>query len=312
MANIPVFKKIEPIRVHSERFDLIDSVFNLSLGGFLFPQGNQTSLSPAIRIAFIERGLHVLERMFVVEDFKPMITMILNTPLKRPNAYIRTAYMIVRTHIDYIHYKSGYIFKDLFDYCLFEHQQTNANLFFLHNGSTDLTLNQIIAKDPNYKVNTRVFLRSNNYEIGNDMFQYSYFFRQQIQDNVAYYVREEKYEDYFHPILNFTKNFGKAEEIGNIYASILQNPQLIVNFVNHIFKSSSDLDVYDDEYEDESDDDSDDEDQKKKKKTKKERKTKYIGMSLIAKIGTTEKMQEKRIIIGCFICEMMYRLFFDD
>ena len=285
----PVFTKIDPIRVHSERFPYIEYIFNLCMSGS-FQSTNV--VSPAIKVGFIEKGAHVLERMFVAEDVKPMLIFIKNVPLKaKPNIYIRTAYIIVRSRVNYVHFATGSIFKDLLDYCVIENDETKANLLFYHNDSVYDDINLIIAKDPNYKKTTRIFIRSNNYEIGNDLFQYSYIFKDTVQYKIGYYVQDINYENYFHPMMNISTNFGELQSAAQVFMAIMSNPQYVTNLVNIPFQTISN-----DENED----------------TKKKRKAKFVGMSLFDKVKSIKSNQEKKISIGWFLTEIMYRFFYDD
>ena len=283
------FSKIDPIRVHMERFQYIDYIFNLCLSGSF---QSATIVSPAIKVGFIERGSHVLERMFVAEDFESMLIFLRNVPLgSKPNVYIRTAHIMPRSFINYVHFTTGLIFKDLFDYCLIERDETNANLYFIHEDQVCFDLNEIIAKDQNYKTNTKIFIKTSNFEIGNSLFLYSYSFKEYIQYKVGYYLLDVNY-DYFHPMINISKNYGQLQNAYNIFTSILSNSEYIVSLVNFQFQSSLTVD---------------DEDG-----VKNGRKPKLIGMSLIDNVKACKSNQEKRITIGWFLCEIMYGFFFDN
>ena len=289
----PVFERIAPIKLHIERLHYIEYIFNLCLYGAL---ESPTAVSPAIKVGFIEKGSHVLERMFVVEDSAPMILFVINTPLKvKTTVFIRTAYIITRSKVNYIHISSGVIFKDLLDYCLLEPEETSTNLYFYHKDKVYTDINEIISKDPKYKETTRVFLRSSNQEIGNNLFMYSYMFKNIVQYKLGYYINPANYEDYFHPMSNISTNFGALPNIIEVFTALLTNPQNVTGLINIPFEPNvvEDIDIT-------------------VEKSKKERKAKMVGMSLIGKIRSLTSIQEKRVTIGWFLCEIMYRFFYDD
>uniref|UniRef100_A0A6C0BD21 Uncharacterized protein n=1 Tax=viral metagenome TaxID=1070528 RepID=A0A6C0BD21_9ZZZZ len=277
-----IFQSIQPVNVAIDRFHYIDAIFNLCLGG------DSNINSPIIKVGFINSGLNVLDRMFVCEETQSMLIFVKNVTLKtKPSEFIRTAYIVVRSAVSYFHFSTGYIFSDLFDYCLIEREDALANLIFFYNNTAYDDILKISSIDPDYKIKTRVFLKYNNYEIGNNLFIYSYVFRSSIQYKIGYYLEERNWK-YFHPMIAIARNFGELPNSMQFLQALLSNIRYTSNLISIQLNSIADND------------------------DKKGRKKRYTGMSLLDKVNQSTTVQEKKISIGWFLAEIMYRFFYAD
>ena len=68
-------ERIPPITVYKERLQYLQMLFNSSLKSNMYDNNNY---SPVIKLSFIGKGNHYLDRLFVVEETESMILMVKN------------------------------------------------------------------------------------------------------------------------------------------------------------------------------------------------------------------------------------------
>lgn len=284
---------ISPLNIHSERFQYIDYMFNYCLTNNFEPQN---IVSPSVKVCFIETGTKYTDRMFVAEDYEPMVLVVRNITTDKPSLFNRVAHIIVRSKINYVHFSTGSIFKDLFDYSFLEPEEIKTNIYFYHNEKTYDNIGDIAKIDEDFKMTTRVFLRNNNMEIGNNLFYYSYTFKYPSTQKIGYYILPQNYE-YLHVITNIPTKFGEMNDDINKFNEMLQDPNKIFNVLSYIFGDVPSIMV---------------EVKGKNGKSKyKETKVKSVNKSLIDKVNSTTAKQEKVVIISWFLCEIMFKFFYD-
>lgn len=295
MENFGI-SKINPININPNGINFIDCIFN-SFGIEV----------PYIKLSFFSNGENVLERMFICEDNDNMITAVMNVisstdEKTKKIIYRRAVYMIVRSKISYVHFASGEIFSDLFEYSILESYETDNCLVFVHNGIQD-TLFNIKNRDSNYKTNTSVFFRyyendiENFHEIGNDIFNYikcsKYYGNNEIDKKIGYYLKNENF-DYFHPILRMKKSFGYSSFINQMCDFYLQNFDRIGEFTGKVFDKNQFYPSNCDE------------------------KANYFDNSLHGIVASLyedsfeKNLQNIKFNIGFFISEILYRYIYGD
>lgn len=287
--------KVPPITIYKDRFQYLNLIFNLCLKKGQYDQANY---SPTIKVAFLGKCNHYLDRMFVVEEAETMITMVKNvSAVTDSSIYKRSAYIMMREAFKFVHFDTGYIFDDLFEYAHIEHDEISKIISFYYEGSIYQNIKDISSKDVDYKSKTRVFLTSNNQEIGNNINFYIYNLSSEISYKIGYYIPDNSIK-YFHCMTHIPDKFGGFQDQMSAYNSLLTDPQNFLLLINNVLTDTkpqlSNLDEGD----------------KKSKGKKKAPKNKFIGVSLVTKLSEWPTLQMKRITIGWFICEVLYQFFF--
>ena len=288
-------ERIQPITVYKERLQYLQMLFNISLKTNINDSNNY---SPVIKLAFIGKGKHYLDRLFVVEETESMILMVKNvsntTDLR---IYKRSAYIMMRDAFKFVHFDTGYILNDLLDYCHVEPNEIIKYIYFIYNEKVFENINEISSNDTEYKSKVRILLKSNNLEIGNNINFYIYNLGIEISFTLGYYIPDNSIK-YFHVMGHMPDKFGVLPDLQGTFSLLLSDPNNLFILANSIlFDITPQTITINDE-------------NKKSKGKKKEPKNKFIGISLITKLSETESIQTKRIFIGWFICEVLYQFFF--
>lgn len=293
------FQKREPINIYSERLKYINLTYNYLLNQS-FTELSNNNKQPAIKLGFIGDASSESERLFVAQDSPQLILMIRKTKLETDKEKkIKSVYFIVRSLVKYIHFSTGYIIKDIFDYFSLEIEEMFSNVYFIHyipqfdsygnfiqyNTTQYTDIREIMKIDENYKTTTTVHLIYNNFKI-EDIYTYSYIYMQIVERKIGYYVPVESYKC-FHPHINISENFGNLsnEELQYQYQSLLFSDQYLVNFINlKMVSNYNSINI----------------------------KQKITTISLNDKISgiPNNEEQEKRVVISWFLIDVLYNFIF--
>lgn len=290
--------KITPIPVYSQNLNIINMIFNTTLK---VNQMDATNFSPTYKLGFLGNGQHYLDRMFTVEERNGMLFFVRNVQFgDEQNSYKRSVYTIPQNKTLYVHYTTGTLFKDLFDYAHLESSEVSNNVIFQYDNQFYNTINEISEKDPNdYKTKTRIFIKSTQNEIYNNMYIYGTYIDFQSQNKVGYYIPESSIE-YYHTIYFLGKLFGVVDNNYKyqFFSDLSSNPNNIYNVINQVFTDPRQIggQILN----------------KNGMPKKQPKKNPYMGVSLMNKLASEINLQFKRFTIGWFLCEIMYPLFFAD
>lgn len=293
IGQIP-FERVRPITIYKERLQYSNYLFNITLRN---GQTDTNDYSPLIKVGFLGDCRHHLDRLFVSEETEHMVIMVKNVDANiEPGIYKRTAYIIVRSKLKYVHFDTGYIISDIFDYAHIEPLEVLNYICFSYEDVIYDNIVDISSKHPNYKTKTKIIVRSNGVELINNLFYYIYNFKNEIVFKLGYYIPESSIVN-FHAMCHIPDKFGVLPNIIPAFEAILNNPSNIITLINSVLDGSK-------EYQNE------DLNASGKKKKKKQPKNKFVGVSLMAKLMDTNSLQMRKIFIGWFLCEVLYQFFF--
>lgn len=287
------FERKKPIAVYKNHLPYIDFLFNAALRT---NQIDQFNYSPLLKLAFLGNADHYLDRMFVIEEGQIILFLVRNVQFaQEPGEYRRSAYTILRSKTKLIHYDTGIIFSDIFDYAHIEPQETINYISFLYEGKIYTNITEISSIDPTYKLKTKIAININGNELPNDIYYYCCGFQSDIKQKIGYYIPDENLE-YYHVIHSFPANFGKVSNQQMFFQNLLSNPNNVYNLLSFVF---------------------DDPNLGKPialtrtgKPKKKIAGNAYNGVSLATQLATETDSQAKKMIIGWFLCEILYPFFF--
>jgi hypothetical protein len=286
---------IKIMNIRSQNLDYIDYIFN-NLIGTEFQQNN----SPFIKVAFLGNSTDFSEKMFVADDSKNIITLVRNvrSGVKLDNIK-RSVYMIIKIKLKYIHFSTGNIFSDIYDYAILESDETSKVIYFEYNGIKYDKIKDIIRYE-NYKDKTKIFFKQGDQQISNDMTNYLIIMRHfgVIVKNIGYYIPNESLK-YFHVVQSVSSNFGKITNEREFFTKLLENPVVKINeLINTELNGSK---INQENCKDCGDEDDEGEDNGKRK---------TIKMSLKTKIDSTKIIQEKKILLALFFSEVLFNFYF--
>lgn len=285
--------KISNTGVFKERLVYIDYIFNSAIRTNQYDTNNY---QPMIKVAFLGRGDNFLDKMFTAEDGQFILTFVKNVLFDNElNIYKRSSYMIMREALLYVHFDTGIIFKDIFDYAHIESEETKQFLIFLYKDKLYENISEISSFDKDYKKSTKILARLNNTEIQNDMYYYNGFFGIYSCSKIGYYISDENIK-YFHVTMFYKDVFGSIRDPYSFFMPLLQNPANIITVINTIPENIKPV-ISQSETG-------------RKKKPKKQPKDTYLGLSLVGKIASASNLQNKKITVAWFLCEIMYPFFF--
>lgn len=288
--------RISPIQIFVQNLHHINTLFNISLKQNQMEAGNY---APIFKLGFLGNGSHYLDRMFTIEERNGIIFFVRNVQFgDEKNEYRRSVYSIIKDKTLYVHYTTGILFKDLFDYAHIEPTEISETLYFYYNDKYYNTIKEISDQDPiNYKTKTIIVSKIKQIEIPNDMLIYGSFFGLTSQLKVGYYIPEENIP-YYHVILFMGKQFGLVPNASHFFQSIANDPNGMYTVVNTVFLDPRQYG------------------QAKLNKSgnlkKQSKNNPYVGVNLINKLSSEKILQNKRFIVGWFLCEIMYQFFFSD
>lgn len=287
------YESVKPITIYKERLQYSNYLFNVALKS---NQNDTNNYSPLIKVGFLGDCRHHLDRLFVVEETEPMVIMVKNVDARsEPGIYKRTAYIIVRSKLKYVHFDTGFIINDIFDYSHIEPLEISNYILFYYEDNFYDKIVDISSKDINYKTKTKIFVKNTGNELTNNLFYYIYNFGIQTVNKIGYYIPESSIPN-FHVMCHIPYKFGKIPNIISTFDSILSNQSNIIVLINNVLDISTEyhetLTITG------------------KTKKKKQPKNKFVGVSLIAKLMDTNSLQMKRIFIGWYLCEVLYQFFF--
>lgn len=288
--------RVQPIPVNTQNLNIINTLFNISMKENYMESGY---FAPTYKLGFINNGQDYLDRMFTIEERNGMLFFVRNVQFgDDQNVYRRSVYTIIQRKTLYIHYTSGILFKDFFDYAHLEPDEVSNIVFFQYEGQYYNNINEISSQDPNeYKTKTHIFNKATQIELQNDMLIYGGYFGVSAQNKVGYYIPESSLE-YYHTIYFLGKVFGVVGNKSQFVSDLTTNPNNIYNIVNSVFLDPREVTG---------------QQLTKSGKPKKQPKgNSYIGVSLMNKLASYTNIQYKRFTIGWFLCEIMYPLFFKD
>lgn len=288
-------EKISPVTVYKDRLQYLNLLFNLSLKSNPYDSVNY---SPVIKLAFLGKGNHYLDRLFVVEETETMITMVKNVSTTTGDGvYKRSAYMMMRQAFKFVHFDTGSIISDLLEYAHLEVDEIAKHFYFWYEGKAYGNIIEISSRDTEYKSKVSIVLKSSNTVFENNINMYIYNLGVETSFKIGYYIPDESIL-YFHVMVHMPDKFGGIPDIGSAINSLLADPNNFSVLINSVLSDiSPQITTVNDE-------------NKKSKGKKKLPKNKFLGISLITKISETASLQMKRIFVGWFICEVLYQFFF--
>ena len=231
---------------------------------------------PKIKICIIGGGNDVLDRLFVVEDGPDLISIIKNV-LNSKNKYLRTLYMIVRSKVKYVHF-SGKVFNSLIELAELETTLFNTEFKFICNGKTYNKVSDIEGRKDDIKLLAK---DGKSYDIPS-LYEYISSRSNLLQTLIGYYIPEESYIN-LHPVTYYNNKFGDYDiEFIRKYFDRIYEPGFIEFLINN---QSSDTNSTN----------------KRVKAT-----------SLITAVNKEKNEQSKRAIVGLYICEMLFGMFYFD
>lgn len=284
---------IPPIPIYKERLARIGDIFNISLK--TSPM-EPYDYSPTFKLGFINNGSHYTDRMFTIEERRGMLFFTRNVPFD--DEYRRSVYSIPKSKILYVHYTSGVIFGDFFDYAHIEQQEVSEHVTFFYEDKFYNNIREISTLNPTeYKTKTRIMIKLNQTEMQNDIHVYATFFGKTCQLKVGYFVSDENIQ-FYHVNIFMGKQFGLVPSPTQFFQMVDSDPNSMYSLTNYVF---ADPRVYG-----------------APKLTKNGKvkelpsKNPYIGVSLLNKLEESKNQQERRFIIGWFLCEILYPYIFAD
>lgn len=281
MSNLTKIKPINVINLH-----LIPQFYQHTINDF--------SIVPILKVGFFGSGENYLEKMFVVEENQFIISFVKNVFLgNKEQSYRRSMYIIVRSKVSYVHFKTGTIFKDIFDYALIEKDEVAEFFEFEYKGTRSLDVESLYYDDNDFKTKTKIFIKSTDIEVENNFYHYIYYLPinpqlqyKEIQNKVGYYIEEDSLSN-FHICQHFSKIFSTQDSdqiIKYIYDNAENLDQIISQIVNTNFSSGY---INNDN-----------------------NKIKINNDSLINIIKNEISSQLKSTQIGVFLAEVLFKLFF--
>ena len=266
------------LKVKIENLSYINDIFSLCLD----------ENAPVYKLAFIGNGDHYLYRTFTVEEKLGIITLVKNVEFKKNGVlqYRRSTYMIPQSKIKMIHYQTGKSVNDLFDYATLEQ---DTNLYFYYNNQM-ITINEVLRIHKYKEVCQIYFMSENQYYLidPKDFYSYAVYVNYLASYKLAYHIPDEQIP-YLHVIDFINRCFSPKLNHEDIYRDLINDRQNgLLNLVN---KEWEDID---------------------NELAPVKKSNTFINVSLIHKLSQTKDLQTKRIIIGWFLCEIMYGLFFTD
>lgn len=288
--------RIPPIPIYTQRLGRINELFNLSLKSNPMETNDY---SPVFKLGFINNGTHYLDRMFTIEERRGMLFFVRNVPFgDEDGEYRRSVYVIPKSKVLYLHYQTGIIFSDFFEYAHIEVTEVMEFVSFYYNDKFYNTIKEISDQDAfGYKEKTRIMIKFNQTEMQNNLLIYGGFFGKISQLKVGYFIPEESLQ-YYHSALFMVKQFGLIPNPSQFFHSIDSDPNSMYSLANYVF---ADPRMYI---------------APKLTKTGKIKKipskNPYIGVSLLNKLEEAKNHQERRFIIGWFLCEIIYPYIFSD
>lgn len=293
LSVIDKFERKQPISIYKNHLPYIDILFNISLK---VHQNDQTNYSPFLKVGFFGNADHFLDRMFVVEDGPMIVVFVRNVQNESDvSSYKRSVYMIIRRKLKFIHFDSGIIFDDIFDYAHIENEEVNKYISFVYNGNVYKDIKEISNIDLDYKSKTKIYIDFNGMELQNDLYYYCYAFQGEISKKIGYYIPTENIE-YYHVVHHFRSDFGKNPNQQLMFQNLLNDTNNFYTLINYIFEDPNfgkapEFTRYGNI-------------------KKKASKSTYNGVSLVTQLATKTDIQSKKMIIGWFICEILYQFFF--
>lgn len=292
MNQFPM-ERIPPISIFKERLFYIDYIFNSAIK---INQYDSNSYQPLIKVAFLGKGDTFLDRIFTAEDGEFILTFVKNVLFDSDlNIYKRSSYMIMREALSYVHFDTGIIFKDIFEYAQIEKEEVKQILIFSYEDKLYEDISEISSNDQNYKTKTKILIKSNGTEIKNDMYIYNRLFGIYSQSKIGYYISDDNIK-YFHVTMFYKDVFGAIRDQYAFFMPLLQNPDNVIPLINTIPDNIKSV-IQNTETG-------------RKKKQKKQPKDNYLGMSLVGQIASASNLQNKKIIVAWYLCEIMYPFFF--
>lgn len=196
---------ISPVNVRSDSLWYIDNLFNTCIK-------NNANNSPCILLGILKSGESPLEKMFVAEEKNHNVIFIRNVE-HESGIFRRSAYIIVRSKILFIHFATGFILRDIFDYCHVEHEQVKNVVCFFYEGLQYDNIADISSRDVNYKSKTHIFTYDKR-EINSSIFNILPILGLRIFNNIGYYIPDESIKN-FHVMAYFSKLFGQFDKSVN-------------------------------------------------------------------------------------------------
>jgi hypothetical protein len=287
------FQANRSVNINSQRLDVITKLFNITLSNDL------TNMAPFIKVGLIGNYSSIFDRFFTTEENKIMLTFVRNVKnTDDDDAYKRSAYMIVRKKTRLIHFRTGLIFDDVFDYAHIEQTELyNFGISFYYNDKYYTNINDISSIDPEYKQKTIICYLNNSNQIvmENHIHTYCYLFGNFIDKKVGFYIPDENIE-YLHVIHHFKSSFGLIADKNRCWAYLDNNDNNLNILINQNFINPATMKEI----------------KYTKKGTVKNEKDidNFIHLNLISKIKSVNDYQIKRLIIGWFISEILYSYIF--
>lgn len=291
---LQTLNRVEPILVIKQTLPYIDMLFNLCLK---INDMDGINYSPLIKLAFYNKCNHYLDRLFVVEETESMVIMVKNVSTgTEAGVYKRSAYIIMKKALKFVHFDKGYIFSDLFEYCHIEPEETSKHLYYRYQDRNYRTIEEISSIDKDYKTKTKILYLQNNNEVPNDINLYIKYLGNEIIFKVGYYIPDESIK-FFHVMMHLPSRFGELENPITVFESILADPNNLKVLINTVLldlnPTGQKIGV------------------KSKKIKSNQPKNKYLGMSLVSQLfKESDSLQLKRIFIGWFMCEVLFSFFF--
>lgn len=260
---------IDPVNVYIQNINFINLIYQSILG-------TDSTRIPKLKIGIMNNGTDTLDKLFVIEDNSSVLLFIKHV-LDSKGLYRRTAYMIVRSKIKYVHFKTGKIFDTFAEFAELENDYLNRDFKFLYEGREYMKLKDI--RNPTSEVQ----LLWNNGSISKvpNIHEFIDYKSNELQTMIGYYIPESSYIN-FHPVAHYGNNFGdySVEFIRENFNKIYE-PGFITWLVNIKFSNTF----------------------KNKRKDK---------SSLVVTTKQEINIQSKMLYIGSFICEMLFGFFFFD
>lgn len=298
-------QRIQPIPVYTTRLARLNELFNICIRDGLM---DNWEYSPAIKLGFIGNGNHYLDRMFTIEERNGMLFFVKNVIFGDDmNEYRRSVYVIPKSKVMYVHYFTGIIFQDLFDYL---HIEPSPMLNFYYGEKYYDTIKEISDQDPvGYKLSTRIFIKQpdtnqgfnnqntlNVIELQNDIQMFTTFYNKDLQLKIGYYIPDSSIQ-FYHTIEFLPRKFGLVQYPSYYFSEIDKSAEGMFILANNLFLDPRSGPV---------------KLTKNGKVAKQTVKNPYIGVSLFNKLQEAKNKQQRRIILGWFICEIMYSYIFAD
>ncbi len=169
---------IKPVKIYYQNIELINIIFRS------IPNINIEKI-PSLKIGILGSGVDILDKMFVVED-GPNVLMFMKNVKNSKSLYRRSAYMIVRSKVKYVHFRTGVIFSTIKEFADLEKDFFESEYVIEGENIVDKTGKKI--ENPNF-------------------YEYMYYRSNTLQTLIGYYIPESSIIN-FHPVTYFNNKFG--------------------------------------------------------------------------------------------------------